>query len=84
MCGDCNTCSCRGSGIGTALVQELVQRAGGTPIYLITPSQRTGLFQRCVGAGRAAACALPSCHGLAYAAPGLHALWQAAGSQLAG
>lgn len=37
----------RGKGLGTALVSSLVQRAGPTPLYLVTISSRVQLYKRC-------------------------------------
>lgn len=38
----------RGKGLGTALVSSLVQRAGPTPLYLVTISSRVQLYKRWV------------------------------------
>lgn len=37
----------RAKGLGAALVCSLVQRAGSTPVYAITISSRTPLYERC-------------------------------------
>lgn len=62
----------RGRGVGSALVASLLERAGGTPVFLTTVSRRAALYRRrgSCGLPRAAVpCRLPRCQAKACTHP---------------